>query len=139
VLILPDQTAPWTDIASESRRKPAEPGSDKRRFSRHKVQFPMEISFEDTRRAHMQCSATDIGGRGCYVETFSPLPLESEVVITFWLDSEKIRASAVVRTSDPGVGMGIEFTALETHIQERLQAYLEKMDKGFSRAATEGA
>jgi hypothetical protein len=33
--------------------------------------------------------------------------------------------------------MGIEFTALEDHIQERLQKYIEKMDKGFSRAATE--
>jgi hypothetical protein len=139
VQILPDQTAPWTELASETRRKPNEAGSDKRRFNRHKVNFPIEIGFEDVRRVHMQCSATDIGGRGCYVETFSPLPLESEVIITFWLDSEKIRASAVVRTSDPGVGMGIEFTALESHIQERLQEYLEKMDKGFSRAASEGS
>ena len=45
----------------------------------------------------------------------------------------------MVRTSDPGVGMGIEFTSLEAQIQQRLQEYLEKMDKGFSRAATEGA
>lgn len=139
VAILPGQLSPWTDIAAETRAKAQEPGTNKRRFSRHKVQFPMEISFEDTRRAHMQCSATDIGGRGCYVETFSPLAIDSDVIITFWLDSEKIRVTAVVRTSDPGVGMGIEFTALEAHIQQRLQEYLEKMDKGFSRAATEGA
>jgi hypothetical protein len=139
VVILPEQSLPWADIAAETRSKPNEPGSNKRRFNRHKVQFPMEISFEDTRRAHMQCSATDIGGRGCYVETFSPLAIDSDVIITFWLDSEKIRATAVVRTSDPGVGMGIEFTALEAHIQQRLQEYLEKIDKGFSRAATEGA
>jgi hypothetical protein len=66
------------------------------------------------------------------------LALNSEIVITFWLDSDKVRASALVRTSDPGVGMGIEFTALEDHIQERLQKYIEKMDKGFSKAATEG-
>jgi hypothetical protein len=139
VVILPEQSSPWTDIAAATRSKPHEPGSDKRRFNRHKVQFPMEISFEDTRRAHMQCGATDIGGRGCYVETFSPLAIDSEINITFWLDSEKIRVPAMVRTSDPGVGMGIEFTALEAHIQQRLQQYLEKMDKGFSRAATEGA
>jgi len=140
VLILPEQSAPWIDIAAENKSKPAhEPGANKRRFNRHKVQFPMEISFDDKRRAHMQCSATDIGGRGCYVETFQPLAIDSDVIITFWLDSEKIRVTAVVRTSDPGVGMGIEFTALEAHIQQRLQEYLEKMDKGFSRAATEGA
>jgi hypothetical protein len=105
---------------------------------RHKVQFPVEISFEDTRRAHMQCGATDIGGRGCYIETFSPLPLNSEVIVTFWIDSDKIRTGAIIRTSDPGVGMGIEFTSLEDHIQQRLQEYIEKIDKGFSKAATEG-
>jgi hypothetical protein len=59
------------------------------------------------------------------------------VTITFWVDSEKIQTTGVVRASDPGVGMGIEFTALEEHIQQRLQAYLEKIDQGFARAATE--
>jgi hypothetical protein len=139
VLILPDQEAPWINIAAETRSKNTNTGSDKRRFNRHKVHFPIEISFDDTRRAHMQCGATDIGGRGCYIETFSPLPIDSDVIITFWLDSEKIRVSAVVRTSDPGVGMGIEFTALEIHIQQRLQEYLEKIDKGFSRAASQNS
>ncbi len=38
-------------------------------YVRHKVLFPLEIGFEDSRRTHMQTNATDIGGRGCYVET----------------------------------------------------------------------
>jgi hypothetical protein len=138
VQILPQQSAPWTDIAQEVRQTGLPPGSEKRRFVRHRVQFPLEISFPDTRRAHMQCCATDIGGRGCYVESLVPLTISSPVIITFWLDSEKIQTTAVVRTSDPGVGMGIEFTAIEAHIQKRLQEYLEKIDKGFARAATEG-
>ena len=138
VQILPDQSTPWTDITTENKRAPAKSGAEKRRFVRHKVSFPVVISFEDEHRAHMQCSATDIGGRGCYIETFSPLQLNSAIYITFWLDSDKFRTSAVVRTSDPGVGMGIEFTALKAEIQQRLQAYLEKIDKGFSKAATEG-
>jgi hypothetical protein len=66
-----------------------------------------------------------------------PLHINAEVTITFWVDSEKIQTTGVVRASDPGVGMGIEFTALEEHIQQRLQAYLEKIDQGFARAATE--
>jgi PilZ domain len=139
VMILPDQTTPWADITQGNKRAPARAGSEKRRFIRHKVNFPMVISFEDTHRPHMQCSATDIGGRGCYIETFSPLTIETEIIVTFWLDSDKIKTSAVVRTSDPGVGMGIEFTALENDIQLRLQHYLEKIDEGFSKAATEGA
>jgi hypothetical protein len=67
-----------------------------------------------------------------------PLQMGTEFIITFWIDSEKIKTTAVVRASDPGVGMGIEFTALEAHIQGRLQAYLEKIDQGFAKAAAQG-
>ena len=55
----------------------------------------------------MQCSATDIGGRGCYVETLVPLSVDTEVVVSFWVDSDKIATKGRVRTSDPAVGMGI--------------------------------
>jgi PilZ domain len=135
VMILNDEVAPWMELANEKRREGPRPEAEKRRFSRHRVQFPMAISFSDPRRAHMQCSATDIGGRGCYVETLVPLAIGSPVIITFWLDSRKIRTNAVVRTSDPGVGMGIEFTELGEQIQHRLQEYLEKVDEGFKAAA----
>jgi len=86
----------------------------------------------------MQCYATDIGGRGCYVETLVPLSVSTEVIITFWIDSDKIVTKGRVKTSDPAVGMGIEFIALEEQIQKRLQEYLDKMDKGFAKAATHG-
>jgi hypothetical protein len=44
------------------------------------------------------------------------------------MDDEKVQTTAVVRASDPGVGMGIEFTTLDTQVQERLQQFLDKMD-----------
>jgi hypothetical protein len=86
----------------------------------------------------MQCSATDIGGRGCYVESLVPLPIGSELIVTFWVDSEKFTTKGVVRASDPGVGMGIEFTELQTHVQQKLQDYLETIDKGFASSAGQG-
>ena|SRR5579863_8870710 len=139
VAILAQQTVPWGEVTAGNQpelvKQPA--GAEKRRFTRHKVHFPIVISFSDARRPHMQCSSTDIGGRGCYVETLVPLHINSEVVITFWIDSEKIKTTGIVRASDPGVGMGIEFTALEAHIQRRLQAYLDKIDQGFASAATQ--
>jgi len=49
------------------------------------------------------------------------------------MDSEKIQTSGVVRASDGGVGMGIEFTQLDNHVQERLQQHLEKLDAGLTR------
>ena len=132
VELLPNQRTPWQEIAVTGKEHVLQPGQNKRKFTRHKMLFPIEISFEDSRRSHMQTSATDIGGRGCYVETLLPLPLGTKVNITFWMDSEKVYTTGVVRTSDGGVGMGIEFTALDNTVQERLQDYLDKMDKGLT-------
>jgi PilZ domain len=139
VMTLAQQTVPWEEVTAGNRPELLREhrGSEKRMFTRHKVQFPIQISFSDGHRPHMQCSSTDIGGRGCYVETMVPLHISTDVIITFWIDSEKIKTTGVVRTSDPGVGMGIEFTALEEHIQNRLQAYLDKIDQGFAKAATQ--
>ena len=140
VKILPNQAVPWDEVTRKGQADPQlTRRSDKRRFMRHRVQFPIVISFADARRAHMQCYATDIGGRGCYVETLVPLAVETDVNITFWIDSEKFLTKGRVRTSDPAVGMGIEFTALEEQIQKRLQEYLDNMDQGFVKAATQGS
>jgi hypothetical protein len=140
VQILPNQTNPWHNLATTEKAVIA-PSKNKRRFIRHKVLFPLEIGFEDARRTHMQTNATDIGGRGCYVETLLPLQIGTKVTIKFWMDSEKVQTSGVVRASDGGVGMGIEFTALDNQVQERLQKYLEKLDVGLTgtRDAAKGA
>jgi hypothetical protein len=132
VQILPNQQSPWLNLASTEKAEIA-PAKNKRKYVRHKVLFPLEIGFEDARRTHMQTNATDIGGRGCYVETLLPLQLGTKVKITFWMDSEKVQTSGVVRASDGGVGMGIEFTQLDNEVQDRLQKHLDKLDVGLTR------
>lgn len=139
VKIMAGQIAPWGDLTQENQAaaKPVRSTDEKRRFTRHKVLFPMQISFPESQRANMHCNATDIGARGCYVETLVPLSIGARFHITFWVDSDKVQTSGVVRTSDPGVGMGIEFTDLKGDIQQRLQSYLEKIDEGFAKAASQ--
>jgi len=61
-----------------------------------------------------------------------PLALTTTLKIDFWIGEEHISASAVVRTRDPGVGMGIEFTGLTEESKNRFQAYLEKIDPGMA-------
>ncbi|MCU1295925.1 MAG: type pilus assembly PilZ [Acidobacteriaceae bacterium] len=140
VEILDNQQNPWEELTPNDPTMQQPRGKNKRRFVRHKMLFPIEISFEDSRRPHMQTSATDIGGRGCYVETLIPLSTGIKTLIAFWIDSEKIKTTGVVRASDPGVGMGIEFTALDNTVQHRLQQYLDKMDEGLgSRESAKGA
>jgi hypothetical protein len=138
VQIIPNQRSPWLDVAT-SGEHPVATGRNQRRFHRHKVLFPIEISFEDSRRTHLQTSATDIGGRGCYVETLLPLPLGTNVIISFWVEGERIQTTGIVRTSDPGVGMGLEFMALDNVVQEWLQAYLDKLDDSVAGKAAKSA
>jgi len=138
VQILRAQRAPWLEMATPDT--PAEPtGKNRRRYQRHKILFPIEIRFGDSRRAHLQTNATDMGGRGCYVETMMPLPLGTKVNLTFWLDDEKIMTEGMVRASDGGVGMGIEFTSLDNPVQDRLQQHLELLDQSFGKDAPKDA
>jgi len=48
--------------------------------------------------------------------------------IDIWIDADRITASAVVRTCDPGVGNGIEFTGLPADSKVKLQKYLDAID-----------
>lgn len=132
IQVMDGQIAPWIDLAQTDGLKPAT-GRNRRMFVRHKIHFPVEIGFEDSSRTHLHTNATDIGGRGCYIETLLPLQLGTVVNLTFWLDSQKVNATAVIRTSDPGVGMGLEFIDLGDQIQKTLQQYLESIDKGVTK------
>jgi hypothetical protein len=129
VRLVQGQECPWAQHVSTTPGKRTVPNvpNSKRRFERLRLPFPMEIRDERGGGAAMQTSASDVSGRGCYVESLVPLPLGTSLIITFWLEADKIVTPASVRTSDPGVGMGIEFTGLSPQNQERLQQTLEKL------------
>ena len=139
VQILEGQQCPWAQEMAKAENttahENASPSDNRRRSERGKVPFPIEIRDERGRGAPMRTQATDISGRGCYVETLLPLSLGTALSITFWLDSEKITTAAVVRTCDGGVGMGIEFTGLADATQQRLQRLIEKMNKDAHSSA----
>jgi hypothetical protein len=81
----------------------------------------------------MRVNATDISGNGCYVETAMPLAITTVLKVDLWIDQEHLTATATVRTRDPGVGMGIEFTGLPDESKKRFQAHLDKLDPGLSK------
>ena len=101
--------------------------SNRRRYHRHKISLPLELRDERV-NAPLRINATDVSGNGCYVESMLPLPLGTVLRVDFWLDAEHVKITAVVRTCDPGVGNGIEFTGMPNEMKERMQAYLEAVD-----------
>lgn len=108
-----------------SRSPPA--ARDKRKFARHSIPVPIEIRGCADLSLHLKTHAADITGNGCYVQTMNPLPKGMNLNITFWLSSELLLTTAIVRTSTRGVGMGIEFTGIDGATQKRLQQQLESM------------
>jgi hypothetical protein len=136
VQLVVDQECPWiSELPVEMRSNAPVPSADnRRRFQRHKISFPLE--FRDERvNTPMRVNATDISGNGCYVETAMPLAISTVLRVDFWIDQEHISSTATIRTRDPGVGMGIEFTGLPDESKKRFQAHLDKMDPGLSKAA----
>jgi hypothetical protein len=136
VQLVADQECPWlSQLPPEVRSNlPNITPDNRRRFLRHRISFPLE--FRDERvNTPMRVNATDISGNGCYVETVMPLPISTVLKVDFWIDQEHISATATVRTRDPGVGMGIEFSGLPDDSKKRFQAHLDKMDPGISGPA----
>lgn len=127
VKLVAEQDCPWkTYLPLEGATVAMDP-SNRRRFHRHKISLPLEIRDE---RINMpiRINATDVSGNGCYIESMQPLPRGTVLRVDFWMDTEHIKISAVVRTCDPGVGNGIEFTGMTVESKARLQAYLDAID-----------
>jgi hypothetical protein len=127
VQIVTGQDCPWkSELSPDQLSPPLEP-NNRRRFARHRISFPLEVRDERV-KTPMRVNATDVGGNGCYVESILPLAIGTTLRVDFWINSEKTSTSAVVRTSDPGVGMGVEFIGLTPDGKQRLQNYLDTID-----------
>jgi len=140
VQLIADQECPWKAVLpAEVQSTIAPPRHDNRRkFVRHKISFPLELRDERV-NTPMRVNATDISGNGCYVETAMPLPVATVLRVDFWIDQERMSATATVRTCDPGVGMGIELTGLPDESKKRFQAHLDKMDPGLNKPGAKTA
>ncbi len=125
--LLAAQECPWKSYLSLDGATVTIAPSNNRRWPRHKVLIPLELRAEHA-KAPIRINATDVSGNGCYVESMMPFPLGTVLRIDFWLDSERISITAAVRTSDPGVGNGIEFTGMPAGTKDRMQAYLDAID-----------
>ena len=127
VKLLADQECPWKNYLPLDGATVTISGANRRRWHRQKISLPIELRDERA-NAPTRINATDVSGNGCYVETMLPLPLGTMLRVDFWLDSERVKVTAVVRTCDPGVGNGIEFTGLPVDGKARMQAYLDAID-----------
>lgn len=132
--LMDGQECPWREALDKQASQPATGAAaanpaNRRRRPRHRITFALELRDERT-NIPMRVNATDISGNGCYIETIMPLPVATNLKVEFFMEDERITSTAIVRTCDPGVGMGIEFLSLTPDLQDRFQQLLEKLDPG---------
>jgi hypothetical protein len=132
VQLVTGQECPWlAQLPAEMKDREGPPTSpdNRRHFVRHKVSYPLELRDERV-NTPMRVNASDVSGSGCYVETVMPLALATALKVDLWIGDEHVTTSAVVRTRDPGVGMGIEFIGMPDDTKVRFQTYLDQVDPG---------
>jgi hypothetical protein len=134
VKLLGEMACPWTAELLTMKKLAALAPQNLRKWNRHKISFVVELHDYRVPRP-VRVTATDISGNGCYIETIVPLPVGTSLKVDLRFLSERITARSIVRTSDPGVGMGIEFLGVKSEERQRFQGHLEALDPWSSSIA----
>jgi c-di-GMP-binding flagellar brake protein YcgR len=75
----------------------------------------------------VQCKLSDLSLGGCYLETNSPFPERTRVVLSMRIQQLQIQAEGVVRVMHPEVGMGVEFTQKTTQQREHVENFIHTL------------
>jgi CheY-like chemotaxis protein len=97
----------------EDPYRPKASWTERRRHFRFDCDFGVELRTNiDSPGSLVRC--TDISRGGCYLETWSPLPVTTKTFLLIKLPTGNVHATGEVRTADPGFGMGVRFTNVES-------------------------
>lgn len=70
------------------------------------------------------CKLTDLSLGGCYVETESPFPERSGIVLSLRVADMEVHADGTVRVMHPGFGMGIEFASRTSEQRAQVEGFI---------------
>ncbi|HUO61694.1 MAG TPA: PilZ domain-containing protein [Candidatus Acidoferrales bacterium] len=98
---------------------------------RRNVRIPCNGSAEFCQTGNsyrMWATATDLSGGGCYLQTVSTLSVDTQLELKISIDHTDVNCAAVVRTSHPNIGMGLQFQELDIENQQKLHLILETLE-----------
>jgi c-di-GMP-binding flagellar brake protein YcgR len=76
------------------------------------------------------CKLTDLSLGGCYLETGSPFPLRTRIILSMQVAGEPLRAEAVVLVMHSDVGMGVEFTQATDQQRSHVEKFIHALTNG---------
>lgn len=99
---------------------------DKRTAFRHRCDLGVQLRIDDS-KVGLWARCTDLSEGGCYVATRSPLPVNTKFNLTVFIQPQTIEVPAIVRTTFPAIGMGVQFLFANTEQQERIKGLVASM------------
>jgi len=99
---------------------------ERRQTPRRCCSLMIEVRAPEQRYPN-RCETTDISPGGCYVKSLFPLPVGTVVDVSIRTGDTEVQTKGVVKTSDPALGNGIEFTEMTPSQTLQLQHYLKTL------------
>jgi hypothetical protein len=121
--LLPTERCPWEATLEAAARKRQNHG-ERRSHPRYTIAMMVELS-EPRTGVNIQARTADMSSRGCYIRTIITLPVGTRVNVAFSIHSTRLELAAVVRTAEPGAGMGMEFTEITAEQESLIALYLK--------------
>jgi CheY-like chemotaxis protein len=73
------------------------------------------------------CKVTDLSVGGCYVETISPFPERTHLLLNFRAAGNELETSGLVRVMHPSHGMGIEFITENADHARKIDLFIRSL------------
>jgi PilZ domain len=99
---------------------------NRRQHERHAFSATAEV-VDVISGARFNARAADLNKSGCYLDMLSPLPIGSKVRVHIRTDVAELTCTAVVRDSQPGLGMGVAFTDLDDARNALIESWIERL------------
>ena len=121
-------THPGKEFTAADTEKPAggkvaPTGADRRTYPRYEFTAAVEVVAAES-GTRIQTRLRDLSQKGCYVDTNSPLPLETAAEIRITKGAQSFAARARVVFSQANKGMGLVFTGIEREQLGALETWI---------------
>jgi hypothetical protein len=100
--------------------------ADRRQGKRHHFSATAEV-VEIASGIRLSTRAADLSQNGCYLDTLNPFAIGSNVPVSIRSQETELTCTAVVRDSQPGMGMGIAFTDLDAARQALIESLVGRL------------
>jgi len=118
---------PWTAAAKEALEKEAQSDAEltwPKRDRRRSPRYPCSAAVRFLKQGDAlptTARVSDISLGGCYIENMSPLQVASKIDLSIAIGPCEVAAAAVVKTSFPNMGNGVEFINLTAQYRQNLE------------------